>query len=134
MKFLFLLLALFSFSQNTIPEKSNAIKVTGITFREIANSTLDAGYILEKVDSNFQTLRTEYKERAGENKRMKVRLMIRVKDSVATITGEWYNALFTEEKYAKKIEYTFGNTKSCFEEMNQFAMTLNRPIEYLVVK
>lgn len=142
MKFLLLLLPLYSFSQNAIPEKANAIKVTGIAFREIANNALDAGFVFDKVDSNFQTIKTEF--RNGKNKSMKLRLMIRVKDSVAIISGEWYDASsigrtvagveHTIENSTMKIKYTSGHSKRCFEDMDKFAQSLNRPVEYIVVK
>lgn len=142
MKYLFLLIPLFSFSQKEIPKKANTITIVGVVFKEAANSLLDAGYTFEKVDSNFQTIKTEFKEGTGKNKWMRLRLYVRIKDSSAIVTGEWYNTLFigskllgieqTVENSTSKIEYTIGNPKACFNEMKEFALSLKKPVEYSI--
>ena len=142
LKYIFLLFPLFALSQQKIPKKTNTIEVKGVSFKEVANSLLDAGYAFEKTDSNFQTIKTEFKDGVGKNKWMKLRLMTRVKDSTATITGEWYNTMFigakllgvdqTIENSTYKIEYTSGNPKNCFLEMNAFANSFKKAITYLV--
>jgi hypothetical protein len=68
--------------------------------------------------------------------------MIRLTDSTAIITGEWYNTMIigskilgveqTVENSTYKIEYTTGNPKNCFSEMNDFAKSFKKPIRYLV--
>ena len=102
------------------------------------------GYSFEKIDSNYQRIKTEFKTDEGKNKWMKLRLFIRVKDSTAIITGEWYNTMFigskllgieqTIENSTDKIENTIGNPKNCFNEMNKFALLFNKPVEYSIVK
>src|SRR5829696_8128665 len=123
-KYIFLLLPVFGFSQDKIPKKANSIEVNSISFKELANGLLDAGYTFDKIDSNFQTIRTDFKEGSGKNKWMKLRLSTRMKDSVAIITGEWYNSMVigskllgqeqTIENSTYKIECTYGNPKNCF--------------------
>ena len=39
-RYIFLLIPLFSFSQKSIPKGANTIKITEVTFREVANSLL----------------------------------------------------------------------------------------------
>jgi hypothetical protein len=136
-KYIFLLLPMIGFSQEKILKKANAIEVNGVSFREIGNSLLDAGYTFDKLDSNFQTVKTEFKEGNGKNKWMRLRLFIRIKDSVAIITGEWYNSIViganllgqiqTIENSTYKIEYTGSNTKKCFLEMKTFAESFKKP-------
>jgi hypothetical protein len=143
LKFILLLLLPFtSLSQAKIPKKTNAIEITGISFKEITNALLDAGFIFDKIDSNYQTLKTEFKDGTDKNKSMKLRFMIRVKDSLATLTGEWYNTMFiggklfdqeqSIENSTYKIEYTYGNPKACFLEMNSFALSFKREVKYLM--
>lgn len=140
-KIFFLLIPIFGLSQEKIPKNANAIEVKGVSFRQVADGLLDAGYTLERTDSSFQTIKTEFKTGIGKNKWMKLRLMIRVKDTTATITGEWYNTMFigskllgveqTIDNSTYKIEYTSGNPKNCFTEMNNFALSLHKPILYI---
>ncbi len=138
----FFLLPLIAFSQQKIPKKSNAIEIEGLTFKEVANALLDAGYNFDKIDSNFQTIKTEFKVGKDVNKWMKIRLYVRVKDSIAIISGEWYNTMFVGNKFlgqektiensTSKIEYTFGNPKNCFLEMDEFAKSFNKNSTYLI--
>lgn len=122
------------------PKKTNTIEVQGVTFRQMAASLMDAGYYIEKADSNFQTIRTEFKTGTGKNKNMKMRLMVRIKDSTAIITGDWYNTMFVGSKILGvensvenstfRIENASVNPKNCFNEMNAFALSLNKPVTY----
>lgn len=118
----------------------NAMVVKGVSLNESVHALLDAGFVLEKTDSNFQTITTDFKDGTGKNKWMKYRLHIRIKDSKAIIKGDWYNTLFignkvfgqeqTIENNVSKIENTSGNPKNCFNEMKQFALSFNKPVEY----
>lgn len=138
-----LLFPLFSFSQSKIEKGTNTINVIGITFKQAAESLLDAGFYIEKTDSIFQTIKTEFKTGTGKNKWMKLRLFVRVKDSTAIITGQWYNSIFigsklfgieqTIENNTSKIKYSSGNEKNCFMEMNSFALSFKRQTQYLIV-
>lgn len=140
LKYFFLLLPIFAISQEKIPKKTNTIEVKGISFNEAANGLLDAGYIFEKIDSNFNTIKTEFKEGMGKNKWMKLRILVRIKDSTAIVTGEWYNTMFiggkilgvdqTIENSTFKIENTSGNPKNCFAEMNVFALSFRKSVQY----
>ena len=85
LRYLLLALPFSAFSQETIPKKANTIEVSGVTFKEVAMGLLDANYTLEKVDSNFQTIKTEFKNGTNKNKWMKLRILVRMKDSIAII-------------------------------------------------
>lgn len=121
MKYVFLLIPFFAQAQ---PKGANVIQVSGITFRQVATSLLDFEYSFEKIDSNFQTIRTEFKEM--KDYVMKIQLDIRVKDSVAIIKGSWIsgNTLF-EIQNQKWPAY-----KATFKALNDFALSFNKPIEY----
>jgi len=128
-RILFLLLPIFAFSQKTILKgTTNTARVSGVTLNEAGNKLLDMGYVIEKSDSIFQFLKTEFRDGTGKSEWMKIRLFVRIKDSVAIVTGEWYNTMLigskllgqeqTIENSIYKIEYTSGNPKNCFNEMN----------------
>jgi len=143
-KFLFFLfIPLASFSQEIIPKKSNAIEVYGVSFKEVANKLLDFGYTFDKIDSNYQTIKTDFKEGKGKNKWMKLRLLVRVVDSSATFTGEWYNTMLIGYTFGgarhsnidnsvEKIEFKSVNPKNCFIEMNEVAISFKKEISYLI--
>lgn len=139
MKFLLIILfaPVFCIAQN---KKDNLILVKGVSFQESVSSILDAGFIIEKIDSNFKTLSTDFKEGKDKNKWMKLRFHIRVKDSTVYIKGDWYNTIFigkrvlgtdqSIENNTERIIYSSGNAKACFEEMKKFALSFNKPVEY----
>lgn len=140
MKYLILLLIpTLSFAQ---PKGTNTIKVSGVTFKEAAITLMDAGFTLEKLDSNFQTLRTDWRDGKGSNKWMKLRLNLRIKDSAAILTGNWYNTITlnafdkftTIENEAMEIKNSYGNPKACFKEMDIYAKLFKKPVEYTIVK
>ena len=141
LKYLLLFLPLFGKTQEKLPKKANTIELYGASFTQIANGLLDAGYTFDKIDSNFQTIKTEFKDGSGKNKWMKMRLYVRMKDSTAFINGEWYNTLVighkllgqeqTIENSTSKIEYSTGNSKSCFIEMKIFAESFQKPLNYI---
>jgi hypothetical protein len=145
MKFFILIFSLLPIlvnSQDKIPKKANTIEISGVAFRQVADALLDAGFTFEKIDSNFLTIKTDFKEGTGKNKWMKLRLLTRVKDSAVFISGEWYNTMFiggkllgveqTVENSTYKIEYTSGNPKACFLEMNEFANIFKKPKQFLI--
>lgn len=142
MKYIFTLIVIIPLFSQAQPKKTNTITVTGVTFNETVNKLLDAGFIIEKSDSTFKTIKTEYKTGAGSNKWMKLSLNIRVKDSIAYITGKWYNTLMlnafdkftTIDNEAMAIANTYGNPKACFKEMDVFALSFKKPVEYSIVK
>ena len=135
----FLFIPVVAISQEKIPKKSNTIEVSGVTFKEVANTLLDFGYTFDKIDSNYQTIKTDFKQGAGKNKWMKLRIVVRVKDSIASFSGDWYNTIFmgttlggvrqsTMENDVEKIEFKSVNPKNCFLEMNEIAISFKKSI------
>jgi hypothetical protein len=121
----------------------NTIHVKVVDFRKVVTAVLDAGYVIEKIDSNYQTLTTEPKN-YKPGKGGLIRLAIRVKDSTAIITSDM--GLRAEDFVTKKEPSIFekGNygfyygqvicvkSKSnlfydAFEAMDKFAKTLGTP-------
>lgn len=125
-----------------IPKDANTIIVKGVTFKEAVNRLLDSNYSISKIDSNFQTASTEYKQYSKG--REKVSIHVRVKDSAAFITGTF--------RYGEKSDYPEGsigwiaaggdnpiaNIKqwqhkqiSPFSVMNNYALSFGMPVEYI---
>lgn len=69
-------------------KKDNTITAHPVEFKQIVNTLLDAGYVIDKIDSNYYTIKTEYKKLCS-NCLPKVSFDIRVKDSSAIIKGQW---------------------------------------------
>lgn len=124
------------------PKKCSVIKVTPVSFRHAVNSLLDLGYSIEKIDSNFLTVRTEPKN-YSKTKGGMVQIEIRVKDSSVIITGycglrnidfEKKESNFFDGKYYYKVEnrgMKGSLSKEAFDVMNEFAKGLSGKIEYL---
>lgn len=87
-----LALSLTTYSQTPIPKGANTIEVIGVTFKEVGTKILEAGYSIDKIDSNFQTFRTEWKYFSKYF--LSIKLDIWVKDSTAIIKGIWGTKIF----------------------------------------
>ena len=132
MKYLFLFIPLFSFCQKEIPIGTNTIKVTGVTFKEIANSLLDSGYTVEKKDNDLQTITTD--PRPYKNY-LHYYVYVRVKDSVAYINVVNVTVSHTIRFYtkAKEGKTTVYETMALMEAetflyVNNFALHLISPL------
>lgn len=108
------------------PKGTNVIKITGVAFREVAQRLVDSGFFFQKIDSNYQILRTEFKE----VNRYNVSYEVRVKDSVATITGLWESGNITFD--IKNVK--FSVYRDTFADLNKFALSFNKPVEYVIKK
>ncbi len=85
MKFLLLMLLPLSIHAQFL-KKANKITVQAVAFQQICEKLLDMGYKIEKRDPDLQTVRTEMRE-YDKSFNAAFKLDIRVKDSVAIITG-----------------------------------------------
>lgn len=65
---------------------ANTIIVKGVGFGQVCNALLDSGYVIDKKDNDLQTVRTESKE-YPKMYNAAYKISVRVKDSVAYITG-----------------------------------------------
>ena len=149
--FLFcLFFPLLTFSQEA-PKGTNLIKVKGVSFKEVAETLLDQGYTFMKIDSNFNTITTDPKDNSRRTSGM-IQINIRVKDSVAFITGYcgWTAGDFTDNPgYTgdKLLDVALGGKgeirnvgmkrsilKDSFGAIDKFAKSLGGKIEYVVNK
>ena len=95
------------------PKDASKIEVAGVTFREVVNNLLDQNYYIDKIDSNYQTVKTE-----AHNSLI---IYARVKDSTAILTC-WYED--KQVRNDKSLESAF------FKLLNIFALSFKKPIEY----
>lgn len=77
--FLLLLLPAMALCQ---PKGSKKIIITGVSFNQVVNAILDSGFQIKDIDKDFLTMTTKP---FGDWNQI---LYLRVKDSVATLTGE----------------------------------------------
>lgn len=144
-----LLMPIISIGQTqAIPSKANQIIVKGVTFAELCSKLLDAGYLIEKKDTDLQTVKTEPKiYPKGWNAAYKI--YARVKDTSiyisATLTAPWSQALTGSVKdplwrddpsYHHTNKKGVTHTKSLvgmpFMWANEFALSFGKPVEYKI--
>jgi len=87
--FLALLLPLTGRSQD-IPKFSNTILVKGVTFKQAKSALLDSAYFIDQQNEQDGTIVTKPKGFEKNDVRTLI-IYVRVKDSVARITGAWNN-------------------------------------------
>jgi hypothetical protein len=124
-----------------IPKNADAITVKDVTFDQVVNSLLDSGYVMEKIDKDFHTLTTDYRKLCKDCL-PEITFNVRVKDSVATISGKWRSTgnIFGPSSN-KDAAYVFAikNEKMkvprmAFQAMKTFALSLNGGVTYLISK
>ncbi|MBS1668371.1 MAG: hypothetical protein JST58_13425 [Bacteroidetes bacterium] len=134
----FVFLTLSAVAQDILPD-ANTIVVKKISFIEICNALLDAKYSIAQKDNDLQTLKTELREYPTLWNATYI-LNIRVKDSVAYITGTVTappnGGLFRNEPiYYHTNKKGVPHPKSLFTVgfniMRDFAKTLNKDTEYI---
>lgn len=121
----------------TIPPNANTIIVKNISFMQICNALLDAGYTIEKKDNELQTARTEPKA-YPKYWNGKYRINVRVVDSVAFLSGTFTlggGELFKDDPIyhhtnKKGKPYPKSGIGYPFILLNDFAKSLKREIEY----
>lgn len=89
--FILMLLPIVAISQKVnpiAPKGANTIIVKGVSFNRVVGILLDSGYRFEKIDKDFQTVKTEYAN-VCPNCVPQVSYDILVKDSVLTLSGVW---------------------------------------------
>lgn len=137
-----------SASSQDIPIKANIILVHGVSFKEVVNTLLDRGYSISKIDSNFNTVETEPKDIPNQGMVQQMILKVRVKDSITTITGLFGFPANTNNQYRAGslgamiagVDMPIANFKmwgkrkkpTAWTVMNNFALSFNKPVEYLV--
>lgn len=123
-------------------EKANTIIIKNISFEEVANAVLDAGYRFDKKDDKYGTIKTEPLSFDGS---WSLYLDIRVKDSICYLTGygymidpgvaahssnifinAWVNPSRIENRGMKKSFDRKG-----FNKMNEFALSVKKEVAYV---
>jgi hypothetical protein len=137
MKILLLLLfiPLISFSQN---KNDNVIIAQKVFLKQVVDTLLDHGYLIDRIDSNYNTLKTDYKKLCSDCV-PEIMFNVRIKDSTAYISGKWRsngglfgNVLSGNNDY---IYFDIMNEKSkvpkhCFLEMDKIAKLLSSNVTY----
>jgi hypothetical protein len=146
---LFTLVIISTFSMAQLaPKKANTILVKGVSFLQACNVLLDQGYRIAKKDVDLQTVETEPREYDKSYNAAFV-LHIRVKDSVAIITGNYFapwwdpftkNAVTTDRLWDNAPIWNQTNRKGdtnekgmqgyAFSQMSKFAKALGNDISY----
>jgi hypothetical protein len=138
-----IILSLNGITQDTIPRKASVILVHGVAFKEVVNHLLDKNYLIDKIDSNYNTLQTQP---ANYDRTLnKIVFNLRVKDSVLYVTalcgmpkdntfapGSLGAQLQGIDLPVRNLGIWKGNKKSPWVAMNNFALSFNKPVEYLV--
>lgn len=128
-----LILPLFSIAQE---KNDNTIIASGVNFKQVVNTLLDAGYQIQKLDTTYSTLRTEYKKLCSGCE-PEYLLDIRIKDSNAIITGKWKNSLVASiflngaDPVMDIANERSGVPKKSFAAMNKFALSLSANVTYM---
>ncbi len=139
MKFLLflLLLPLSSAAQTSaaqIPKKANTIIVDGVTFEKAINTLLDMGYKIDKVDKDFLTAATEFKQPGNKKiKGWEIAISVRVKDNTAIITGEHRDYTSKSESSVTEISYSPSKllmNREFFGELDAYAKKLSGNVTY----
>ncbi len=106
------------------------IIIDSVSFNEVAEHLLDAGYFIDKSDSAFGTFitlpRQTPKQAASKHK-----LLVRVKDNKAIVTGQFDMTMYISGVYDISNSGAKGFPgREAFAAMNKFALSFNRPVEY----
>jgi hypothetical protein len=131
-----MLLPIFVIGQ-TPPKGTNTITITDIGFNQIASALLDSGFVIDKSDRDLGYIKTEYKPLCSKCV-PQIYLNVRIKDSIATLTGGWRSNVNIFALNSNKDQYylfPIQQEKSkvprkCFEYMDGFAKAFDRPISY----
>lgn len=135
--FILLLLPCFCNAQD-IPKFANTIFVKGVTFAQVKSALLDSAYFIDLQNEQDGTIITTEKNvdpyrLFGQNTdRWHIILNIRVKDSIAKISGQiWY--VEQKPKQWRPIEYwrsTISAPHAIFMNMDKVAQSLHGQVTY----
>jgi hypothetical protein len=133
---------------SSIPPKANQIIIQGVGFTELCTRLLDAGYQIEKRDTELQTVKTEPKI-YPKSWNAAYKISARIKDSTAilsvTYTAPWNKSLLgtnSDPLWKDDQSYHHTNKKGVtypkslmgmpFMLTNEFALSFGKPIEYKI--
>jgi hypothetical protein len=120
-----ILISATSFCQGII-KGANEIRVANVSFDTVMNRLLDLGYTIDQSDRQFFNVKTDGKSPCKDcNGEML--LAVRIKDSVAYIRGKFSSGVIQDHDIENQ---KWGMYKATFAAMNDFALSLNRPVQY----
>lgn len=121
---------------------TNKIIVSGVSFDSVIYKLLDAGYFIDKRDSTLKTV-TTLPKRFFEKPSSNMYLQIRVRDSVAYITGMFNMDVVMNNVLGLDLTFDYRSfdpienkgmkgsvMKISFIKMDEFAKSFNKPVEY----
>lgn len=129
-----------SLQAQEIPKKTNTIIVKGVTFNEAARQLLDQNFLIDRSDSALQYINTRQRK-TNTFWICYLTMNLRVKDSSLIITGTcsdnaestlWGVTTKTGELPVSYKGEKVGIYKIAFNDMNAFALSFNKPVEYLI--
>lgn len=136
MKFIIGFVLLLSTAVNAQDKNVNVIIAKNVSFKNVVTSLLDAGFQIDKLDSTYSTVKTDFKKICLKCDADYL-LNVRVKDNTAYITGKWKNTLVASVVFSGSdpvfdIKNERGGIpKQSFEAMNNFAKSLSKDVSYL---
>jgi hypothetical protein len=126
----FISLTLFS----QAPRGANLIIIKNINYDELLNALLDKGYFIAKKDAALGIASTERRQVSKADPSSSYLIRVRVKDSVAYISGEVNidYATIKDERFApaQNKGLKWNAQRLAFEKMEDFAGSLGREISY----
>lgn len=126
------------FSQEIAPN-ANTIIIKGVTFKQVCMSLLDSGFVIDKKDSDFETVSTKPKE-FPKLWNAEYLINVRVKDSVAYISGLFsappggglfYNSPVYNHCKKNGQPHPKSLARYPFMLINSFAKCFGKPLEYM---
>jgi hypothetical protein len=126
------LIAASPFLYGQAAKNSQIIEVKNADFSKIINTLLDQGFMMSRVDSNYKTVRTEFKVCPLENGKpslVHISFDARIKDGVTIISGRWYSEIFKFDD-PTPIKNSRGAEKLAFNNMDSFARSLGEEVAY----
>lgn len=140
--FVLFTISTFFLRAQEIPKKATAIVVKGVSFDQVLNGLVDQNYFIDKKDDALKTVVTIARHidqssteifKDNTKRLIKVIFYIRVRDSVANISGQFNDEIFHDPNY-DQISYR-GAKGSAFmlswDCMNDFAKSLKGEISYI---
>lgn len=134
---LFFLLPLFATAQEA-PKHATTVIIRSTSVLEIGTALIAAGYDIQ-ADDRFQTIKTDWVAICPDCA-PEIMLKISIKDSCATITGQWRTnaglslhgprtGLNSERAYIYPLKNDGPKVaRECFAKMTEFAAQLNHEI------
>jgi len=132
--FCLLLVPAFSFGQSRVPPGTNTIIVHNVTFNDAVSALLKMCYVLQKVDEDNLTVKTEFRRAMAKHikNRWEISISVEMEGSNAVVRGEHRDLKTKSDASRSQIfDRPFDMNNSLgFAELYQYAFTLGNQITY----